>query len=186
MAHFIRGHRPSTHVTILTALGLFLLGCVFALLEWRLPIIDPLGHGINYTRLAPLVILVVLIPAILPLYHRRHPWPFWFYTVSVELAAGLIGYSLLFHILSLLRSDPPAVGVWGSWFVTGLSLVAIWLTAIGVAAIGITTFHRFRKPGLEPRCAQCGYLLFGLRAGNCPECGSPIVSDDLPHNASGA
>ncbi len=152
MAHFISGHRPSTRVTLLTALGLFVFGCVLALLEWRLPIIDPFGHHINYTRLAPLLILVVFIPALLPLRHRRHPWPFWFFTVPVELAAGLLGYILVSHTVPRRDFVGPVVGVWGSWWVTVLSLVAIWLVSVGVAAICINAIHLFGKPRLEPRC----------------------------------
>ncbi|MHC4218156.1 MAG: zinc ribbon domain-containing protein [Planctomycetota bacterium] len=29
----------------------------------------------------------------------------------------------------------------------------------------------------EPRCAQCGYLLYQLTSDNCPECGTPIRHD---------
>ena len=185
MAHFISGHRPSTRVTLLTALGLFLFGCVLALLEWRLPIIDPFGHHINYTRLAPLVILVVLIPAILPLRHRLHPWPFWFYMVPLELAAGLLGYILLFYIVPRSDSVGSAVGVWGSWWFMVLCFVAIWLLSVGVAAICINVIHLFGKPRLEPRCGHCGYLLLGLRDDRCPECGSSILLAELRQQTQG-
>ena len=185
MADLISGHRPSTRTTILLALALFLFGCVLALLEWRLSIIGLLDYRINLTRLSPLVIHVALVPAILPLRHRRHPWPFWFYAVSVELVAGLSGYAVLFHILP--RSEPPAVGVWGSWWVTVLSFVAIWLVSVGVAAICATAIHHlFGKPRLEPRCAQCGYLLLGLSEDRCPECGNPILLDEVRQHPQGA
>jgi hypothetical protein len=29
----------------------------------------------------------------------------------------------------------------------------------------------------EPRCPQCGYLLYGLPSGRCPECGTVISPD---------
>ena len=28
---------------------------------------------------------------------------------------------------------------------------------------------------IEPRCTQCGYLLWGLRAPSCPECGYDVT-----------
>ncbi len=173
MAKFVKGQRPAMRVTLLLTLALFLLGCVLALLEWRLPIVDPSGYGINFTRLSPLIILVVLVPLTLPLRHLRHPWPFWLYPVVVELMAGLLGYVLLFHILP--RSEPPAVGPWGSWWVTGSSFVAIWLVSVVVAAISITASQLLWKPQLERVCHRCGYRLRGLRDERCPECGCPVT-----------
>ena len=171
MVTFIRGHRPNTGAIVALASALFLLGCVFALLEWRLPVLDPFDSGINFTRLSPLLILVVLVPATLPLLHLRHPWPLGLSAVSVELSAGLTGYFLLYHILPRSGSSP--VGAWGSWWATGLSFAAIWLVSVGVAAICITTVHLFWRPGLETAvCQRCGYLLLGLRDDRCPECGS--------------
>lgn len=186
MADFIKGYRPTTRATLLLALAFFLFGCLLALLEWRLPIIDPFGHSINYTRLTPLVILVVLLPAILPLLHRRHPWPFWLYTVSAELAAGLMGYALVFHVVPRQDSIGPPAGVWGSWWVTVFSLVAIWLVSVGVAAISTTAVHLLWKPRIEPRCERCGYLLLGLSEDRCPECGTPILLDELRRHAHSA
>jgi rRNA maturation protein Nop10 len=33
---------------------------------------------------------------------------------------------------------------------------------------------RIRVQIEEPRCAQCGYLLYGLTSDRCPECGTAI------------
>ena len=170
MVTFIRGHRPNTRAIVLLALALFLLGCVLALLEWRLPILDPFESGINFTKLSPLLILVVLVPATLPLLHLRHPWPFWLYAVAVELVAGLGGYFLLFHILP--RSGPSPVGAWGTWWATALSFVAIWLVSVGVASVCVGSLRLLWTPRLGPVCQRCGYLLLGLRDDRCPECGS--------------
>ena len=170
MVTFIRGHRPNTGAIVALASALFLLGCVLALLEWRLPVLDPFDSGINFTRLSPLLILVVLVPATLPLLHLRHPWPLWLYAVSVELLAGLAGYFLLFHFLP--RSELAPVGVWGAWSVTALSFVAIWLVSVGVASVCISSLRLLWTPRLGPVCQRCGYLLLGLRDDRCPECGS--------------
>lgn len=39
-----------------------------------------------------------------------------------------------------------------------------------------------RKPAdrSEPRCQECGYLLYGLSEPRCPECGSPFNWRDVP------
>jgi hypothetical protein len=44
---------------------------------------------------------------------------------------------------------------------------------------GILTFHWLRRgrparPGTLPRCRRCGYILHGLSAPKCPECGTSI------------
>jgi hypothetical protein len=168
MVTIIRGQLPTTRSTVSRALALFALGCLLAILEWRLPDVV-VGSGVDLTRLAPLLVLGLLVPAALLLVHRRHPWPSWLSAVSLELLAGLTAYSLVYHVLP--RNEPDAIGEWGSWAVTVLSFVAIWLLAAGVASIGIAATHLIWKPRIEHACRQCGYLLVGLSDDRCPECG---------------
>jgi hypothetical protein len=152
--------------------ALLLSGCALGLLEWRLPP-DALGLGFNLTRLSPLVILAVIVPAILAWQHRRGHRPSWSRTAPAEVLAGLCGYFLTFHLLH--RNQPRPAGVWDSWWVTALGFVTIWLVSVGVAAICTAAIRLLQKPRLEPRCARCGYALIGLRDDRCPECGNPAL-----------
>lgn len=175
MRRLINGRRPSRRTTIWLSVGLFLLGCVLALIERYSPIFDPFDDGINIdlTRLAPLVILILLVPLCLSLRHLRHPRPYWLYPLAVTVMAGWLGYFLLFHILprEKLPHDPPPI----PWWETLLSLIVIWLISVGIAAAAIALLHLFWKPTLGQVCKRCGYLLQGLRSDKCPECGESVA-----------
>ena len=175
MSRLIIGRRPSRRTTIWLSVGLFLLGCVLALLEWYLPIFDPFDDGINinFTRLAPIVILILLVPLCLSLRHIRHPRPYWLYPLALTVLAGWIGYFLLFHILPQenLPHDPPPI----PWWDPVLSLIVIWLISVGIAAAAVALLHLIWKPPLKNICDRCGYLLQGLTSDNCPECGESIA-----------
>ncbi len=75
------------------------------------------------------------------------------------------------------------------------------MNTLGIGGLEIYTFHRWsqeqrRKQTIElggsackacglrievraeePRCRQCGYLLYRLTSDTCPECGTPIHRD---------
>ena len=84
------------------------------------------------------------------------------------LLGGPIAATFLVEDLSALGmvlGVSPLIG-WGLWMA-----VTMWIWPM-------------RAPALEavasgPRCLQCGYLLIGLRATRCPECGSEPTLDEL-------
>ena len=73
---------------------------------------------------------------------------------------ALMGYFLVFHILP--RPEQGAAGLWGSWPVSVLSFVAIWLLSVAVAAICLGGVRLVWRPHMGQICRRCGYLLVGL------------------------
>ncbi len=173
MPRLINGRRPSRRTTLWLSLGLFILGCVLALFERFVTIFDPYQFSLDVTRLAPLVILILVVPLCLSLRHFRHPRPYWLYPLALTVLAGWLGYFLLFHILpqEKLPHDPPPI----PWWESVLSLMVIWLISVGIAAAAIAILHLFWKPTLKNVCERCGYLLQGLRSNQCPECGESVA-----------
>lgn len=68
-------------------------------------------------------------------------------------------------------------------FICGCSIVVIEGVCCRLAAMLV---HRTddrreaRKRGYPPRCDRCGYILLGLFAPRCPECGTPIEVGEKP------
>lgn len=145
---------------------------MLALFERYVTIFDPYQFSLDVNRLAPLVILILVVPLCLTLRHFRHPRPYWLYPLALTVLAGWLGYFLLFHILpqEKLPHDPPPI----PWWESVLSLMVIWLISVGIAAAAIAILHLFWRPTLEQACERCGYLLQGLRSDYCPECGESI------------
>ncbi len=172
MPRLINGRRPSRRTTLWLSVGLFSLGCVLALFERFVTIFDPYQFSLDVTRLAPLVILILVVPLCLTLRHFRHPRPYWLYPLALTVLAGWLGYFLLFHILPQeeLPHNPPPI----PWWESVLSLIAIWLISVGIAAAAIAVLHLFWKPIRGQACERCGYLLQGLRSDQCPECGESV------------
>lgn len=174
MRRLINGRRPSKRTTLWLSIGLFLLGCVLALFERYATVFDPYiqSFPIDIYRLAPLVILLLVVPPCLSLRHFRHPRPYWLYPLAVTVLAGWLGYFLLFHLLprEKLPHDLPPI----PWWETLLSLIVIWLISVGIAAAAIALLHLFWKPTMKQVCERCGYRLQGLRNDKCPECGESV------------
>ena len=64
------------------------------------------------------------------------------------------------------------------------STVIVLLFCIALFLIGILLLRRGRWParsGTTPHCAKCNYILTGLTADRCPECGSLIHSSSIVH-----
>lgn len=173
MPRLIKGRRPSRRTTLWLSVGLFTLGCVLALFERYVTYFDPYQFSLDVNRLAPLVILILVVPLFLSLRHFHHPRPYWLYPLALTVLAGWLGYFLLFHILpqEKLPHDPPPI----PWWESVLSLIVIWLISVVIAAVAIATLHLFWKPTLGKMCERCGYLLQGLRSDRCPECGESVA-----------
>ena len=52
-----------------------------------------------------------------------------------------------------------------------LPLIELALFAL---AVWYMVKQRRKRRDSEPRCAKCGYLLYGLPSNICPECGTPF------------
>src|ERR1700722_12836682 len=53
--------------------------------------------------------------------------------------------------------------------------IVILPVLIGLGVAGVFLMFRGRKiGGVEPRCAGCGYIVVGLPAPKCPECGADL------------
>jgi len=96
-------------------------------------------------------------------------------------AVGMIGFPIV--LMALLLSPNTS----GSVYVT-----LIWLPVIGwglwiaytatIWQIGTTAEDETK---VTPKCVRCGYLLTGLRATRCPECGDEPTLDELWRATSG-
>ena len=175
MPRLINGRRPSRRTTLWLSLGLFILGCVLALLERILTVFAPIENEFIpvFARVTPLITLVLVMPLCLSLRHFRHPRPYWLYPLAVTLMAGLFGYVLLFH--NLPREELPQALPSDPWWLTVILVMGIWLISVGIASVAISALHLFWKPTLKPVCERCGYLLQGLRSDHCPECGESVA-----------
>lgn len=74
----------------------------------------------------------------------------------------------------------------GVWSRTVTDIFLIWSPVIcwGLWMAGTVTFWPMRTDTIPsgwliPRCRKCGYLLSGLRATRCPECGDEPTLDEL-------
>ena len=67
--------------------------------------------------------------------------------------------------LTVLMGAAPVIG-WGLWMAG-----TIWLWPFRPDPIA--------DPDFSPKCPSCGYLLTGLRATRCPECGHEPTLDEL-------
>jgi hypothetical protein len=59
----------------------------------------------------------------------------------------------------------------------GISLMLLFVVNVALLPAGVIFLKRGlwpKRSGDEPHCPQCGYLLIGIAAKNCPECGTPI------------
>ena len=65
----------------------------------------------------------------------------------------------------------PVIG-WGVWMAVTMS---IWPRRR----------YGMRPEDTPPRCLKCGYLLIGLRATRCPECGDEPTLDELWYTTTG-
>ena len=175
MPRLINGRRPSRRTTLWLSVGLFSLGCVLALCERFVTVFDPYLQGFSFdvTRLAPLIILILLVPLCLSLRHFRHPRPYWLYPLALTVLAGWLGYFLLFHILPQEKLPPDPLPI--PWWDPVLSLIVIWLISVGIATATVALLHLIWKPTFKNVCDRCGYPLQGLTSDKCPECGESIA-----------
>ena len=67
--------------------------------------------------------------------------------------------------LTVMIGAAPVIG-WGLWMAG-----TIWLWPFRPDSI--------TDPNFAPKCPSCGYLLIGLRATRCPECGHEPTLDEL-------
>src|SRR5437764_124792 len=68
---------------------------------------------------------------------------------------------------------------------TGVSGVhLLLLIAVPPLLLGLELLRRGRWPrriGTTPHCRKCGYILTGLEADRCPECGSLVTGHGTVH-----
>ena len=97
--------------------------------------------------------------------------------------------------LCVLFSCSAIILIWYSWWLIDGALYGLWMSAGGTLLILIGSFleARWRTQGRfwqtlgriisfklkifdtgDPKCLNCGYLLFGLSSKRCPECGTPF------------
>jgi len=109
---------------------------------------------LSITLLGPITIW-----SIFSTFRSAHSWDFWDPRVATNLA----------------WVDHPVFNVLGSpsWAFVGMIYVA------AVYVLGIFRLKHVWLEYLKPRCANCGYLLQGLRSKECPECGTLFDRDGL-------
>ena len=98
--------------------------------------------------------------------------------IRLTMATGLICLVIPIAICFYLGSS---LGRGGLLFVVGYSLPVIgWGVWMG-ATIRIWPLRQTGelREDRSPRCLKCGYLLIGLRATRCPECGDEPTLDEL-------
>lgn len=105
----------------------------------------------------------------------------------VAWSRAVIGRTVvLWAILMLLPIVALAVGIWRQPMGPILEPVLYLAPVVGWGLwMAVTVRFWPMKPGargqsdLSPRCLKCGYLLTGLRATRCPECGDEPTIDEL-------
>ena len=163
MTRFVKGTSRSLPSTVFTLVVLLSLGCVLGLLVRRFPLDQPIGGKIVGTKAVAMLTIILVIPLLLPVLHRNHPWPAWLKLLALEIPAPLVGFDFVFKITHGLPFHPGHV----------VGYVIVTCVGVSIASAVIAFMHRFRRPVLtrEPFCTRCGYQLHGLEDGFCPECG---------------
>lgn len=96
-------------------------------------------------------------------------WWIWLFTIGISIIAE--------PITSVLNR------CWVEW----AAGIASWIPLLGFTLLsGMSASSQLRRQILQQvdsddlRCAKCNYLLLGLEATRCPECGEPIPDDRAP------
>ena len=154
------------------------------------------GFSVSQTALALklgvcLVVVCLVMPACPSLWPWRAP------DTIREYAELCIVPALAFFAAGRARSGVPFLVYGGAsagiiaWsrlgFLTGRAYYDEWSHVREIVWIALTCMAssriaaslrwwiaRRRERPREPRCAKCGYLLFGLPEPRCPECGEPF------------
>lgn len=85
--------------------------------------------------------------------------------LGLPVAAQLLFWERVDGLFEVILGCLPVIG-WGVWMAVTISL---WQTRPS----------ELSESDRTPRCLKCGYLLIGLRATRCPECGDEPTLDDL-------
>jgi hypothetical protein len=103
-----------------------------------------------------------------------------FWRVSVAIALGIAGYTVVCsafvywneYVFDLTGYIYEITGT-----LSAILSVQHWLGVVGAVTAAVIVYHLLQRrpaPDRVLRCPKCDYILRGLSAPRCPECGEPI------------
>jgi len=124
------------------------------------------------------LLAVVFTVAGLPLVTLALSYPLLRYRTSVVAAASIVaGVATYTLAWQLWRDELPRldfVSVVGAL----VAMLAVWAVVASMGVVSVWIRRRWfplHEPG---HCANCGYNLWGINSGRCPECGGVIPKGD--------
>ncbi len=103
----------------------------------------------------------------------------------VFMLYGCLGACAFLDVLLPDGRDYLAIGMGRDNIERYLIRICVFIPAMGLACLSACWVRQrlqklLERPAPEPRCRNCGYLLYGLARKRCPECGLDFHEDIPP------